>query len=180
VGRSAARSGATRLTPPPPFAADAMLGRLARWLRVLGYDTSYDMTLADPVLVERANAEDRILLTRDRLLLRELRPNRAVEIREDDPLQQLRSTVTALGLSPPGELFTRCLLCNAPLRVLPVDEALPLLPPGVRDLPGPVRQCPVCLRLYWDGSHVRRMRAALERVLPGWGGADAQPWHGDA
>lgn len=148
-----------------------MLGRLARWLRVLGYDTSYDMELPDAVLVQLAQAEGRILLTRDRHLLRELRPARAHEVRHDDPLQQLRDVVTALELAPPPELFTRCMLCNAPLRVLPAAEALPLLPEGVRGLAGGVRQCPACGRLYWEGSHVRRMRAALERVLPGWGGA---------
>lgn len=148
-----------------------MLGRLARWLRVLGYDTSYDVELPDPVLVRLADAEDRIVLTRDRHLLRELRPARAHEVRQDDPLLQLRDVVTALDLPRPPELFTRCMLCNAPLRVLPAADALPLLPEGVRELPGPVRRCPACGRLYWDGSHVRRMRAALERVLPGWGAA---------
>jgi uncharacterized protein with PIN domain len=153
----------------PGFAVDAMLGRLARWLRVLGYDTFYDLGIADDVLVRTAREEDRILLTRDRHLLRELRPPRAHEVRQDDPLLQLRELVGALGLAPPPELFTRCLLCNAPLRVLPREQALPLLPEGVRELPGPVRQCPGCGRLYWDGSHVRRMRAALERTLPGWG-----------
>jgi uncharacterized protein with PIN domain len=150
------------------FAADAMLARLARWLRVLGYDTWFDIGVADPVLVEVARTEDRILLTRDRQLLQELRPPRAHEVRQDDPLQQLRELVLALELAPPSELFTRCLLDNAALRVVPPAEALPLLPEGVRGLPGPVRRCPVCARLYWDGSHVRRMRAGIERVLPGW------------
>jgi uncharacterized protein with PIN domain len=150
------------------FAADAMLGRLARWLRVLGYDTWYDIGVADPVLVQIAQAEDRILLTRDRHLLQDLRPARAHEVRQDQPLQQLRDLVLTLELEAPGELFTRCLLDNAPLQPVPAQEAQPLLPEGVRDLPGPVRRCPVCLRLYWDGSHVRRMRAALERALPGW------------
>jgi len=159
------------LADGPRFAVDAMLGRLARWLRVLGYDTFYELSVADDVLVRTAREEDRILLTRDRHLLRELRPPRAHEVRGDDPLQQLRELVATLGLEPPAELFTRCLLCNAPLRILPREEALPLLPSGVRELAGPVRQCPRCGRLYWEGSHVRRMRAALERVLPGWGGA---------
>jgi len=149
-----------------------MLGRLARWLRVLGYDTWYDITVADPVLVQLAAAEDRILLTRDRHLLQELRPERAHEVRQDEPLQQLRELVEALQLAPPGPLFTRCILDNAALENLPREQALPLLPQGVRELSGPVRRCPVCARLYWDGSHVRRMRAALERVLPGWGGPD--------
>ena len=148
-----------------------MLGRLARWLRVLGYDTCYDEAVHDAELVRMANEDDRVLLTRDRHLLRELRPARAHEVRQDDPLQQLHGVVAALALSPPGELFTRCLLCNSPLQELERSLAEPLMPPGVRDIPGPVRQCPDCGRLYWDGSHVRRMRAALERVLPGWGGA---------
>jgi hypothetical protein len=154
---------------PPRFAADAMLGRLARWLRVLGYDTSHDMTLSDPVLVRRANEEGRVLVTRDRHLLRELKPVRAVEVRDDAPLEQLKAVIAELGLTPPPQLFVRCLLCNEPLQALARDEALPLLPEGVRELPGPVRRCPRCARLYWDGSHVRRMRAALDRALPGWG-----------
>ncbi|HET8747337.1 MAG TPA: Mut7-C RNAse domain-containing protein, partial [Ramlibacter sp.] len=128
----------------------------------------YDIAVADPVLVRLSEDEVRLLLTRDRHLLRELRPAHAFEVRQDDPLQQLRDLVRTLRLPAPAALFTRCLLCNAPLRVLERAEALPLLPEGVRDLPGPVRRCPVCGRLYWDGSHVRRMRVAIERVLPGW------------
>ncbi|MBC5781864.1 Mut7-C RNAse domain-containing protein [Ramlibacter sp. USB13] len=156
------------MTADTRFAADAMLGRLARWLRVLGYDTWYDIAVADPVLVELAQAEARVLLTRDRHLLQELRPVRAHEVRQDDPLQQLRELVLALELPGPRMLFTRCLLDNAALVPVPPEEAEPLLPEGVRGLAATVRRCPACERLYWDGSHVRRMRAALDRVLPGW------------
>jgi hypothetical protein len=147
-----------------------MLGRLARWLRVLGYDSTYDAEIADPVLVEVANSEHRVLLTRDRHLLRELRPQRALEIRQDAPLAQLRDVVTALQLAPPRELFTRCILCNTLLVEIPFEQALPLLPEGGRGIAPPVRRCPNCGRFYWDGSHVRRMRTALDRALPGWGG----------
>jgi uncharacterized protein len=154
----------------PRFLADAMLARLARWLRVLGYDTAYDATAPDPALVARAAAEDRVLLTRDRHLLRELRPLRALEVRSDVPLEQLRAVVDELSLGPPDELFTRCLVCNAPLDDVDPAEAEPLVPPKSRGLPGPVRRCPSCGRVYWNGSHARRMRAALGSVFPEWPG----------
>ena len=159
----------------PRFAADAMLARLARWLRVLGFDTLYDASVHDPDLVRVANEEGRILLTRDRHLLRELRPLRALEITHDAPDEQLKLVVSALALPPPAALFTRCMVCNSTLSApLPQAEADAAVPEGVRGIPGPVRRCPSCMRVYWHGSHTRRMRAAIERALPGWLPADAQ------
>ena len=153
----------------PRFAADAMLARLARWLRVLGWDTTFEPGLADPELVFLANEQRRILLTRDRPLLRELKPHRSHEVRSDAPLEQLRDLVLSLRLEPPAELFTRCRVCNTLLsEPLSQEQRDELLPPEVRALPGPARRCPGCGRLYWQGSHARRMRAALERTLPGW------------
>lgn len=149
----------------PRFAVDAMLGRLARWLRVLGFDTRYDITMSDPLLVQLASDEQRILLTRDRHLLRELRPVRAYEVRHDAPLEQLSDLVRALQLPPPDNLFTRCMLCNTLLAELDHEASAQLLPPGAQ---GPARLCVSCGRVYWEGSHVRRMRAALETALPGW------------
>src|SRR5687768_6615260 len=107
---------------PPRFAADAMLGRLARWLRVLGFDTFYDAQVQDPVLVRLANEEQRVLLTRDRHLLRELRPVQALEVRHDDPLEQLRAIVAELALPGPVAMFSRCLLCNCVLQDLEPQE----------------------------------------------------------
>jgi hypothetical protein len=116
-----------------------------------------------------SNEEGRILLTRDRHLLRELRPVHAVDIKHDSPLEQLHQVVTTLALAAPGSLFTRCTVCNSLLSdPLADDQAQALVPEGVRGLPGPVRQCPNCLRVYWHGSHTRRMREAIERALPGW------------
>lgn len=153
----------------PRFAADAMLARLARWLRVLGWDTTFQPELADPDLVLLANEQRRILLTRDRHLLRELKPHRSHEVRSDDPLEQLRDVVQSLQLPAPTELFTRCTVCNSLLSdPLSPEERGQLLPPDVRELPGPARQCPGCGRIYWPGSHARRMRAVLETTLPGW------------
>jgi uncharacterized protein len=145
-----------------------MLGRLARWLRVLGADAAYDATSPDASLVRRAREESRVLLTRDRTLVKELRPPRVVLVTSDEPLAQLRQVVAEARLAPPRELFTRCLVCNEPLRDVDPLDAAELVPERARGLPGPVRRCLRCERVYWPGSHARRMRAALERALPGW------------
>jgi uncharacterized protein len=151
------------------FLADAMLGRLARWLRAIDADTlQLPLDTVDREVVARAAAEGRVLLTRDRHLLRELRPPRALAIASDAPLQQLVEVVRAFGLPRPAEFLTRCLICNASLAVVPADEARDLVPPRSRELPGVVRHCPSCARVYWRGSHVRRMEAALATALPDW------------
>ena len=146
-----------------------MLARLARWLRICGFDTLYDPAVHDPELVRISNESHRVLLTRDRHLLRELRPAAALDIAHDDPLLQLRQVVESLALPPPAELFTRCTVCNTVLSApLPREEADALVPERVRSLGTAVRRCPTCSRVYWAGSHTRRMRAAIERELPGW------------
>jgi uncharacterized protein len=145
-----------------------MLGRLARWLRVLGLDTAYEPALSDTELVRWAHTEARILLTRDRPLVAELQPRRALLLASDAPLEQLREVVTATGLSHPTELFHRCLVCNAALRPATANEVESLVPAPARALPGPVRRCPGCNRIYWPGSHARRMRAALALAFPQW------------
>ncbi|MHA6963255.1 Mut7-C RNAse domain-containing protein [Zobellella denitrificans] len=152
----------------PRFVADAMLGRLARWLRVLDYDTCYQPELDDHQLVELANAEGRILLTRDRHLVRFLRPARVLLIDASVPLEQLEQVILACRLPPPTALFRRCLLCNTPLNPARAGELSGHPPPLPPEGMAPVFQCPRCRRLYWPGSHTRRMREALYRALPGW------------
>ena len=166
--KGAPASDSTKL--PTSFLADAMLGRLARWLRAIDADTvQLPLDASDGELVARAEAEERVLLTRDRHLLRELRPVRAFAIESDVPLQQLTQVVRAFELPRPAEFLTRCLLDNTLLREVPPSEVGDLVPPRSRDLPGAVRRCPSCGRVYWRGSHVRRMEAALLAALPEWG-----------
>lgn len=154
------------------FLADAMLGGLARWLRVMGFDAAYDPSVQDPELVALADAEGRVLLTRDRHLLIHLRPVRGLLITGDAPLTQLHEVIIACNLARPAELFTRCLVCNTMLRAATICEIANLVPDRARSLPGPVRRCPGCGRVYWPGSHVRRMRRTLTKALPDWDGWD--------
>ena len=145
-----------------------MLGRLARWLRVAGLDTLYGPDFDDRELVRRAAAEERVLLTRDRHLVEHLRPARALLVRSQAPLEQLREVVAAFGPGEPPGLFTRCLVCNTPLLALDPAEGARRRPQRSRGVPGPVMLCPACDRVYWHGSHVRRMRDALARAIPAW------------
>ncbi len=154
---------------PPPraplrLAADAMLGRLARWLRTLGIDTHFDPEVDDAELVRRAAEEGRIVLTRDRRLLEDWRV-RGYRVRSEEPLEQLAEVVSALGLPRPTELFTRCRVCNAELAPAAAEDIADRLPPAVRRLSHSFRRCPGCDRIYWEGSHTARMRETLARVL---------------
>ena len=153
-----------RLHDPPRFLVDSMLGGLARWLRVLGYDTAWEPEIADAELVRRGVEEGRRVLTRDRGLAEEWWVEGRVLLRSDDPLEQLREVAEAVGLSA-GAMFTRCLRCNLPLEALPAEEAGARVPPAIRQVPREYRHCPGCRRVYWEGSHTARMRREVERAL---------------
>ncbi len=144
----------------PRFIVDAMLGRLARWLRVLGYDALYFSDLEDAALYVRARTEDRILLTRDRELARR-KGVRVILIGDDRVEAQVRQVVRTFGLST-ANAFTRCIECNAVLGELPREEAQPLVPPFVFTTQTRFRRCPECGRVYWRGTHWAHMVQDLE------------------
>ena len=162
--------------PDPRFLADAMLGRLARWLRTLGYDTAWDPEIADEVLVRRALEEGRRILTRDGGLLREWRVE-GMRVEAEKPVEQLREVVEAFDLPRPTRLFTRCRECNAGLEPVSLDDVADAVPEGVTgrlraregeegSKEGPtLARCPHCERVYWEGSHTARMRAVLDRIF---------------
>ncbi|MCX7906196.1 MAG: Mut7-C RNAse domain-containing protein [Bacteroidetes bacterium] len=146
----------------PRFWADAMLGGLARWLRVLGYDTRYEPYICDQALVQRARAEARIVLTRDRALARALSPEEVLWIAHLRPLEQLQEVVARFALDTRSGLFSRCLRCNAALEPASWSAHRHRLPSGPRIRTEPVLyRCPCCDRLYWEGGHVARMRRLL-------------------
>ena len=148
----------------PRFIADAMLGRLARWLRTLGYDTAYEDAMSDADLVRRAFLEGRRILTRDRKLFEEWRIGGGLLIGAEGPLEQLAEVVGALHLAAPDRLFTRCRVCNGVLAPLDRAAASGRVPPEIESRRNLV-ECPDCGRVYWEGSHTDRMRSVLGRVF---------------
>lgn len=144
------------------FIADVMLGRLARWLRALGYDTVYDSSLDDPSLAERARAENRILVTRDVELSRR-RGLTVVLIDHDDVATQLRQVVSTLHLTVDGAL-PRCPNCNGELLPTLRAELDEEVPPYVLATQTHFRRCSQCGKVYWRGTHWARMSEVLAEI----------------
>jgi uncharacterized protein with PIN domain len=147
------------------FFADAMLGRLAHWLRILGFDVAYEVDVSDESLVRRALAEGRVILTRDRALPVQWRVEDVHLVASELPFEQLREVVGTFGLADRVRLFTRCSRCNAPLRRALPEEVRGLVPPRVLAAQSEFRRCAGCGRVYWHGSHTVRMKRAVERIL---------------
>ncbi len=165
------------------FVADAHLGALARRLRMAGFDTLFRNDFADREIAALAAAEERIVLTRDRGLLQHKAISHACYIHATAPDAQFGELVARLGLQPGFRPFTRCMECNAPLAAVDKAEVIALLPPSVRERQQHFRRCTGCRRVFWEGSHWRRMRSFLsgageagEAALPP--GHAAAPTHG--
>jgi uncharacterized protein with PIN domain len=164
VGLEASESAGEISGEEPRFLADAMLGRLARWLRLLGFDTAYDAAIPDADLARRAFDERRIVLTRDRALPEEWRLPRVIVLRSESLREQLRELARDFPLRGGARLFSRCSRCNAPLEEVTVEAIAERLPPRVRERRPRLRQCRACGRAYWEGSHAERIRRALDRI----------------
>jgi uncharacterized protein with PIN domain len=149
----------------PRFIVDAMLGRLARWLRLLGYDTVYRAHCSDADLLRQAREEGRLLLTRDRALLREHPIDWALLVESTSPLLQLRQVVQQWALPWRQHLFSRCMLCNAELRAVCRQEVAHRVPAYVVQTQQRFVQCPACQRVYWQGTHVTHMYQQLQQLL---------------
>lgn len=132
-----------------------MLGTLAKWLRILGYDTLFDPALNDYQLLRLARAENRVLLTRDRELARR-RGVRTLLIESETLGEQLRQVLADLNLDP-DRPFSRCPVCNEPLQMLDREAARSRAPAYVAQTQQTFHICPVCQRLYWPGTHRQQM-----------------------
>jgi hypothetical protein len=147
------------------FLADQMLGRLAAWLRLLGCDTAQFPDQADSLLLRKARAEARILLTRDHELA-QARSASVVFLASEGVDEQLRELAHALGLRfRRAQMFSRCTLCNRLLEPRSKAAVASRVPLGVRGTQEQFFYCPDCDKLYWPGDHHARILARLEGLL---------------
>jgi uncharacterized protein with PIN domain len=145
------------------FIVDRMLGRLAKWLRILGYDTLYWREDNWRMLAEKGRG--RILITRTTKLPREGQFQGIILVREDNPELQLRSVIRELGLKiDEHHIFSRCLICNRQLEKIPKEEVEGRVPDFVFSTYSAFNSCPQCSRIYWRGTHQENMRTKLAEL----------------
>lgn len=164
----------TRVRPQPlrdpRFVLDVHLGRLARYLRLAGFDAEYRNDFADRELVVRATDERRILLTRDLGLLKHRRVTHGYAVRSTNPPDQFREVMKRFDLIERVAPFTRCLRCNGPLDQADPRVVSSRVPRRVRERHTLFRACRACGRVYWAGSHHDRLRRVLQGMLCGAAG----------
>jgi len=153
----------------PSFVLDVHLGKLARQLRLLGFDAKYDNSLDDPEIVEISLSEGRIILTCDRQMLKRSDVERGMFIRSRDPMMQLVEVLNRIDLWDSAEPFSRCTQCNGSIEEITdereYDEAFGELPQRVKTWCKELYICRACGKLYWKGSHYEKMVDFVDGVL---------------
>ncbi len=164
-------SSILRVRPAPlrkiRFVLDVHLGKLAVYLRMMGFDALYSNEFDDEMLVEISVRERRILLTRDRGLLKRSDVTHGYYVRATAPSSQLVEVLRRFELFGAIRPFTRCLSCNEELAPTPKEEVEGRLPPKVKEYFREFLLCRGCGRVYWQGSHYERMKSFIENVRPG-------------
>jgi len=147
------------------FVADAHLGGLAALLRMSGFDTLYHNAFDDGEIAEIGAHQGRIVLTRDRELLKRRIISHGCYLHARKPREQLGELFERLDLARSARPFSLCLRCNHPLRKLPAEQARPKVPAKVAERHSRFLACDQCQRVFWEGSHWRSMQALLEPLL---------------
>jgi uncharacterized protein with PIN domain len=155
------------------FIADSMLGRLARWLRLIGYDTLYYPHIEDSLILRIAREEDRTLLTRDTRLVKVRGLKDFLLLKENDPFDQLKSVILTFSLISHGtpekslniQELCRCSLCNQVLDSVPKEDAKMHVPEYVFQTSESFKHCKKCGRFYWKGTHHALLQKKLAEIL---------------
>lgn len=142
-----------------------MLGKLAKQLRTLGYDTLYFSTLSNERFLALAD-EDRILLSRNTRLVGKIAPEKLIFVEANDPKKQLHDLVRFLGLKPdPNKFFSRCTVCNGLLEPVKPQDVVGKVPDHIWTGVNRFSECSGCGRIYWPGSHTVRIREEIGELL---------------
>ena len=153
------------------FIVDNNVGKLAKWLRMMGYDTLFFDGSDDWEMVRTALAEGRVILTRDTQIVRRRVVTsgrlKVVLIESDEPERQMRQVVETLNLDCQFRPFTICLECNQPLEERSKQQVKDLVPPHVFQTRSQYMECPACHRIYWRGTHCEAMARKLEKFMKG-------------
>lgn len=149
----------------PRFVLDIHLGKLANYLRLLGFDTLYRNDCHDEELADISRRDRRILLTRDRGLLKRSIVTHGYCVRSTDSWQQLVEILRRFDLFKLISPFRRCLRCNNLTQPVEKDKIRDRVPPKVREYYREFRQCSGCGQIYWKGTHYERMQELIDRVV---------------
>lgn len=144
------------------FFADVMLGRLAKWLRILGYDTSYEQTIKSGKLVSAARNEKRVILTRNKKLAKTLDESEYLFIEDNSIVNQLKYVIDSFKLDVSEKFLTRCTECNAEIVPVNKEEVINDVPDFVFRTQNEFSKCPECGKFFWQGTHLKRMEEILE------------------
>jgi uncharacterized protein with PIN domain len=148
----------------PRFVVDKTLGRLARWLRIVGCDVLYGSNFSGRGLLAAARRDGRIVLTRNRRLARQEVEPPLLVVAADRFREQLRQVIAAFEIDPTAALFRRCVDCNAELAEVDREAVQGEVPEFVLATQKHFRRCPHCRHVFWDATHVARVRSELERM----------------
>ncbi len=156
------------LRPKPPrkarFVIDSHLGKLARHLRLLGFDCVYEKVFPDSRIAGIAQKEKRIVLTRDIGLLKNKIISEGLWVRSDDPLRQLKEVLRKYNLAPRIKPFRLCLECNGRIQRVAKSRVLDRLPDKVRNYYSRFYMCRSCRKIYWQGSHYEKLAKLVEKI----------------
>jgi len=147
------------------FIVDCMLGKLAKWLKILGFDTVYLNKAEDRDLLLLARREKRVLLTKDQELLLAASGHPSLSIENDDWQEQVAQVLDAFRLRDRARPHSRCLACNIKLKRIPKRLARNLVTPFVFERAPSFAICPSCGRVFWPGTHFQDMARKVERIL---------------
>jgi uncharacterized protein with PIN domain len=147
------------------FIVDCMLGKLAKWLKILGFDAVFFSKIEDSELLTLAKKEKRILLTRDTGLIEKSRDIRTLFIESEDWNRQIEQVLDEFKLWQDIQPYSRCIECNAELKGLPKNRARNLVTPFVYEKVDAFSICPSCGRVFWKGTHHKDMEVKLEEIL---------------